>query len=292
MKHFHATELPKLGAHMSIAGGVQRAIERGASVGCQAIQIFLKSNVQWAAKPYAAEEVRAFRDAQSASGIAPVFAHSCYLINLGATDATTYARSVAALVDEIRRADQLGVPFIVMHPGSHLGQGEAAGLRQVASALKKILKLTTGCAAKVALETTAGQGTNLGYRFEHLAEIIERADGNSRLAVCADTCHLFAAGYDIRTAKGGEKVFGELGRIVGFDRLVALHLNDSKGDFGSRLDRHEHIGKGKIGREGFRWIVNDARLRRLPMVLETPKGEDLKEDAANLRLLRSLISRR
>jgi deoxyribonuclease-4 len=283
--------LPRLGAHMSIAGGVQRAIERGARVGCQTIQIFLKSNVQWEAKPYSAQEVRAFRELQTASGIRPVFAHGCYLINLAAADEQVYARSVAALADEIHRADQLGLPFVVIHPGSHLGRGEAAGLRQVAQALKEILIRTAGCAAKIALETTAGQGSNLGHRFEHLAEIIERADGDGRLAVCLDTCHVFAAGYDIGAAKGCEKVFAEFERVIGFDRLVALHLNDSKNGLGSRLDRHEHIGKGKIGREGFRWIVNDARLQRLPMVLETPKGKDLKEDADNLRVLRSFVRR-
>jgi deoxyribonuclease-4 len=274
---------------MSIAGGVHRAIERGLSIGCQTVQIFLKSNLQWRGPAYTEEQVRVFRQLHAASRLGPVFAHSCYLINLASPQARTYERSLRATVDEVRRATQLDVPFIIMHPGAQLGQGESAGLRRVARALRETLTETRGSSVKIALETTAGQGSNLGYRFEHLAELISHADLNARLAVCVDTCHLFAAGYDIRTATGCEEVFAEFDCVVGLDRLVAIHLNDSKGALGSRLDRHEHIGKGKIGRAAFRWLVNDPRLKRVPMVLETPKGNDMAEDVRNLQLLRRFI---
>ncbi len=279
----------RLGAHMSIAGGVDRAIERGLSIGCNTVQIFLKNNMQWTGKTLGSREARRFRARRRSARIHPVFAHSCYLINLAATDERIRQKSVAALIDEIERAQQWGVPFIVMHPGAHMGAGERAGLKKVARALDDVFRATARCRVKIALETTAGQGSNLGYRFEHLAEIFQRVGKPDRLAVCVDTCHVFAAGYDIRTSQGYERTIEELDNLVGCARVVAFHLNDSKKPLGSRVDRHEHIGKGCIGLRGFRHVLTDPRWRGRPMVLETPKSEDLHEDVKNLRVLRELL---
>ena len=273
---------------MSIAGGVDRALERGASIGCDTIQIFLKNNMQWRGKKLTVAETQRFLAQQQATKIAPVFAHSCYLINLAAVHAPTLRRSITAMIDEIQRATQLGVPFIVMHPGSHVGAGERQGLRRIARSLDEVFRATRESPVKIALETTAGQGTNLGYRFEHLAEIMASVAKPERVAVCIDTCHLLAAGYDIRTPQGYRRTMEEFDRVVGSKRVVAFHLNDSKTPLGSRVDRHAHIGKGHIGLAGFRSVLRDARWRGLPMVLETPKSDDLHEDVENLRVLRRL----
>ncbi len=274
--------MPRLGAHMSIAGGVARALERAAATGCEAIQIFLKNQVQWNAKPYSDDEVRLFRRQRNI----PVFAHSCYLINLAAPDPR---RSIAAMADEVRRAEQLDVPFIVVHPGSHRGAGEAQGLARVAGSLDAVFSATPHSPVRIALETTAGQGANLGYRLAHLAAIIRTCRHPERVAVCVDTCHIFAAGYDIRSAAGYRQMVEELDRLIGCERVAAFHLNDSKTPLGSRVDRHEHIGKGMIGLDAFRYILRDPRWQCLPMVLETPKGNDHRADRRNLRLLRSLL---
>ncbi len=281
--------MKKLGAHMSIAGGVERALERGASIGCDAIQIFLKNNMQWNGRNLTDAEAGRFRTTQTQFGITRVFAHSCYLINLAATNARVRCKSIHAIIDEIERATALGVPFIVMHPGAHMGAGENAGLRPIARGLDDAFRATRTSKVLVALETTAGQGTNLGHRFEHLAEIFQQSKFPERLAVCIDTCHLFAAGYDIRTPRGYATAMKQFDAIVGCKHVVAFHLNDSKKPLGSRVDRHEHIGKGKIGLAGFRSVLRDPRWRDIPMVLETPKSDDLHEDVENLRLLRSLI---
>jgi len=273
----------QLGAHMSIAGGVDQALVRGAAAGCEAIQIFLKNQVQWTARPYRPEEVRRFRDQRRV----PVFAHSSYLINLAAADAR---QSIAALADEIHRADQLGVPFIVVHPGAHRGAGEDTGLRHVARNLDAVFRATANSPVLIALETTAGPGTNLGYRFEHLAAILHASAHPARLAVCVDTCHVFAAGYDFRSAQGYRQMVAELDRLIGCDRVVAFHLNDSKTPLGSRVDRHEHIGRGHIGLDGFRQVLRDGRWRDVPMVLETPKDAAGRWDKRNLRVLRQLAS--
>ncbi len=239
--------------------------------------------MQWSGKPYSAGEVARFRERT-----VPVFAHSTYLINLAATNPVFLRRSIASLVDEVKRAAQLGVPFIVMHPGSHMGAGEEAGLRRVAQSLDAVFAKTSKLPVQIALETTAGQGTNLGYRLEHLAEIFSSVKQPDRLAVCVDTCHVFAAGYDIRTAAGYRKLVRELDRLIGCERVAAFHLNDSKTPLGSRVDRHEHIGKGHIGLAGFQHVLRDRRWRGVPMVLETPKSDDLHEDVENLRILREL----
>ncbi len=263
---------------MSIAGGMDLAIERGTSIGCEAIQIFLKNANQWCGRNISGTEARRF---QSARGALPVFAHSSYLINLGVPS----PRSVSALVDEIRRADLLGVPFIVLHPGAHLGTGEATGLASVARNLDTVFAATPSSSVHIALETTAGQGSCLGHRFEHLAAIIQSSHHPNRLAVCVDTCHLFAAGYDIRTRRSYEVVMRQLDGLS----VVAFHLNDSKKPLGSRVDRHEHIGKGFLGLGAFRCVLQDARWHGLPMVLETPKGKDTREDVENLKVLRALL---
>lgn len=281
--------MPKLGAHMSIAGGVDRAIERGASIGCDTIQIFLKSNMQWRGRRLDASEMQRFKRRQEKTKIQPVFAHSSYLVNLAATNTTFLKMSVAAMVDEIQWADRLGVPFIVMHPGAHMGAGERRGLQRIIRSLNEIFRATRRSPARIALETTAGQGTNLGYRFEHLAEIMACVASPDRLAVCIDTCHLHASGYDIRTPRAYRKTMREFDRVVGCKRVVAFHLNDSKMPLGSRVDRHAHIGKGYIGLSAFRCVLRDPRWRKLPMVLETPKNDDLHEDAENLRVLRELL---
>jgi deoxyribonuclease-4 len=275
---------------MSIAGGFDRAIERGVKAGCDTVQVFLKNNMQWRAKPIGKREAATFADARDAARIAPVFAHSSYLINLCAINPKFLRQSIDALTDEIRRADMLGVPFIVMHPGSHMGAGEPTGLRAVVNSLDTVFDRTAGSPVQIALETTAGQGSNLGYRFEHLADIIRHVQQPARLAVCVDTCHIFAAGYDLRTPSAYRKTMKELARTVGLERVVAFHVNDSKTPLGSRRDRHEHIGKGQIGLAGFRQVVRDKRWTHIPMVLETPKSDDLHEDIENLAVLRGLMT--
>ena len=281
--------MPRLGAHLSVAGGLLKALERGREIGCQTIQIFTKNNMQWKGPSIPFETANRFRQAQPDSDITPVFAHNSYLINLGAKEARLLKKSIAAMIDEIKRADQLGLPFIVIHPGSHLGAGEETGLQRIAASLAEVIAGTAASKVKLALETTAGQGTNLGYRFEHLADLLARVNQPERLAVCVDTCHIFAAGYEIRSQPAYEETMHRLDRIVGLEKIIAFHLNDSKGGLNSRLDRHEHIGRGEIGLSAFRFLLNDPRFRALPMVLETPKGEDATNDIRNLNCLRSLI---
>src|SRR5947207_7175875 len=278
-----------LGAHMSIGGGVHRAIERSRSIDCTAMQIFVKNNMQWFARPLVREEIRAFLEHRQRSELLAIFAHANYLINLAATNPQFHANSLRALSEELVRADQLELPFLVMHPGAHLGAGEGAGLEKIIASLDAIWAVIPKVKTKIALETTAGQGSCLGDKFDHLAAIIENVREPERLCVCLDTAHVFAAGYDIGTDAGVKKAFREFDRLIGLDRLAALHVNDSKMALGSRVDRHEHIGKGKIGLDAFRFIMRDRRLRKIPKVLETPKGKDLAEDVANLKTLRGLL---
>jgi len=277
------------GAHMSIAGGVARAFARGRQVGCETMQIFCKNERQWEARPLSDEEVAAFHAEHARSRIDPVFAHAAYLINLASPDATRWERSIAACADELERCARLGVPYLVLHPGSHMGSGEEAGLARVAAALNRLFAAGAGDATVVLLETTAGQGTALGHRFEHLARLCELSDCEQRLGICVDTCHIFAAGYDIRSPETYGNTFAALDRLIGLDRVRCFHLNDSQRELGSKVDRHTHIGQGCIGLEAFRLLVNDLRFRNVPMILETPKGEDMAEDVKNLTLLRSLL---
>lgn len=277
---------------MSIAGGIHLAIERACSIGCTAMQIFVKNNMQWFARPISPEEVRAFCRHKQRAEIQVVFAHANYLINLAATNPQFHANSMRALAEELIRADALKLPFLVMHPGAHLGAGEDAGLTKIAQSIDAVFKVIPKVKTKIALETTAGQGSNLGARFEHLAAIIDQVREPKRLCVCLDTAHVFAAGYDISTEAATKKMFREFDRVVGLDRLAAIHVNDSKAPAGSRVDRHEHIGQGKIGVDAFRVIMRDKRLTKIPKVLETPKDKNLAEDIANLKTLRDLASNR
>jgi deoxyribonuclease-4 len=278
-----------LGAHMSNAGGVHKAVERALSIGCTTMQLFVKNNVQWSAKPLTENDVASYKKLLSQSTIAPVVVHDTYLINLCAKDKAILQKSRAALKDELDRSEQLGVEYLNFHPGSHMGQGEADGIKLIAESLNIIHEQTKGYRVKSVLEATAGQGTALGYRFEQLRQVIDLVEEKERMAVCIDTCHVFAAGYDIATERGYERTFEEFDAIVGLGRLVAFHVNDSKRERGSRVDRHIHIGQGCIGLEGFRLLMNDTRFVNIPKILETPKGPDMKEDVENMRILRGLV---
>lgn len=281
-----------IGAHMSISGGAFNAFLLGEEVGCATIQIFTKNSNQWKAKELTSEDARKFREAQKKTGISPVVGHNAYLINLASPKGDVYALSMEAMLVELNRAELLGLPYLVMHPGAHLGSGEKNGTKKIARSLDRLHQKTKGYKVKICLETTAGQGSAIGYRFEHLAEIIDQVKENERLGVCYDTCHTFTAGYDIRTRETYENTFKELDRIVGLSRLKVIHLNDSLKDLGSRVDRHRHIGQGKIGLEGFRLLMNDSRWENIPKILETPKEGGTAKDIENLNLLRSLVKQR
>lgn len=283
--------IPLLGAHMSIAGGVHTAIERGETIGCTTIQMFVKNNNQWRGKPLTDDDVATYKELRSKSTISPIMVHDTYLINLCAKDKSILKKSREALKDELDRCEMLGVDFLNFHPGSHMGVGEKEGIKLIADSLNIIHDQTSGYRVKSVVEATAGQGTAVGYRFEHLREIIDLVEQKKRMAVCIDTCHVFAAGYDIASEKGYEKTFEELDAVIGLDWLVAFHVNDSKRELGSRVDRHEHIGKGCIGKKGFAFLMNDPRFVGLPKILETPKGEDMKEDVMNMKVLRGLIEK-
>jgi deoxyribonuclease-4 len=278
---------------MSIRGGVSMAIERARSIRCTAMQIFVKNNVQWFARPLTREEIRAFLDHVQHGELLSVFGHANYLINLAASNPQFHANSIRALAEELVRANQLELPFLVMHPGAHLGAGEEAGLRKIVNSIDEVFRRIPKVKTKIALEVTAGQGSCIGHRFEHLAQIIANVCEPERLRVCLDTAHLFAAGYDISNESGVKKTFREFDRIVpqARDRLAAIHVNDSKTARGSRVDRHEHIGKGRIGLDAFRFIMRSPRFSKIPKVLETPKEKDLAEDVMNLKILRALASK-
>lgn len=278
----------KFGAHMSTSGGLWRALERGLGINCEIVQFFLKNNMQWFAKPYVAVDVTAFTDKQKECAFGCVFAHSSYLINLGAGPSPNRDKSLQSLLQEIGFATELGVPFIVMHPGSHLEKGEEEGIKQIVAGLDEVFAATKKSKVRIALENTAGQGSCLGHKISHLAEIFQSSKFPKRLGVCLDTAHFFEAGYDIRTRAGWEAALKEVEELIGLDQVLAFHLNDSKTDLGSRVDRHAGIGQGKIGREAFRHIVNDPRFATHPGCLETPKSEDLHEDVENLAILRLL----
>ena len=278
-----------LGAHMSIAGGAHMSVERACSIGCTATQIFVKNNMQWFARPLTRQEIDAFLNQLQRGELLSIFAHANYLINLAATNPQFHANSLRALSEELTRADQLRLPFLVLHPGAHLGAGEEAGLEKIIASIDRVLSGIPKVKTRIALETTAGQGSCLGDKFEHLAYIISRVREPERLCVCLDTAHVYAAGYDIGSESAIRKTFREFDQKIGLDRLVAIHVNDSKTARGSRVDRHEHIGKGKIGLDAFGFIMGDRRFHKIPKVLETPKGKDLVEDVENLKTLRGLI---
>ena len=280
-----------LGAHMSIAGGLEKAIERGDSIGCTAIQIFTKNSNQWRAPLLQEGEVATFKARRKSWRGGALFAHDAYLINLGSPDELLYQRSLNAFQEEYDRCVALGLDFLVMHPGAHVGAGEEGCLAQIARAVKTVFDHSPRTKTQILFETTAGQGSYVGYSFEHLRVLLEASGSPERVGICFDTCHVFAAGYDLRTKKAYEETMKEFDRIVGTNRIKAFHLNDSKKGLNCRVDRHEHIGKGAIGLEAFRALLNDERFSEVPKVLETPKGEDMAEDVMNLKTLRSLMAK-
>lgn len=266
------------------------AIERARSIRCTAMQMFVKNNMQWFARALTDEEIRAFLNHVQRGELLSVFGHANYLINLATTNPLFHTNSIRALAEELVRADQLELPFLVLHPGAHLGEGEEGGLEKIVDSVDEVFRKIPKVKTKIALEITAGQGSCIGHRFEHLAHIIANVREPERLRVCLDTAHLFAAGYEIGSESGVKKTFHEFDRVIpqARDRLVAIHVNDSKTGRGSRVDRHEHIGKGRIGLDAFRFIMRSPRFRKIPKVLETPKGKDLAEDVINLKTLQRL----
>ncbi|HZT75427.1 MAG TPA: deoxyribonuclease IV [Vicinamibacterales bacterium] len=291
--------MPRFGAHMSVAGGLPKAVDRAMAHGCESLQIFAKNANQWRGRELPASEIREFRAKVKASGIAPVVSHASYLINLATTSRTLRRQSLAAMGDELDRAEALGLLGVVLHPGCYTAGNEADGLTLVADGLLQLLRERRRGRTLVLLEQTAGQGTSLGATFEQLASIIAKMNDHRRVGVCLDTCHLLAAGYDLTTDEGYASTFAQFDRLIGFARLQAVHVNDSKKPLGSRVDRHEHIGKGFVGLGGFRRLVNDPRFRDVAMMLETPKTEGRGPnviavdplDARNLATLRSLVVR-
>ncbi|MGH7813249.1 MAG: deoxyribonuclease IV [Candidatus Binataceae bacterium] len=278
-----------LGAHVSIAGGVGEAFLRGKEIGCEAIQIFTKSSRQWASKPLSEEEIATFKRNRRETGIDYVIAHDSYLLNLGAPDEALRKKSVAAFIDELERCETLGIPFLIAHPGAHVGSGEEQGIKTISRSIDETQAACKGFASKIALEITAGQGSTLGYNFAQMGQIIGGVTEHERIRLCFDTEHAFAAGYDLRTDESYEQVFAELDKHIGIKKIAAFHLNDSLKEFHSRVDRHQHIGKGYIGVEAFRRIVNDPRFFGIPMCLETEPGLEyaaIKEDLDTLKGLR------
>jgi deoxyribonuclease-4 len=277
---------------MSIAGGLEKSFARGEEVGCETMQIFTKSSNQWQAKELTDNDIERWQAALAASPITPVIAHDSYLINLASPTEELLVKSREAFLVEVERCERLAIPYLVMHPGAHKDAGEQQGLQTITESFDWVHRQTPGLQVKVLLETTAGQGSSLGHSFAQLRQIIDSVEEGDRLGVCLDTCHVFAAGYDITTREGYEATIDELDTVIGLERLRAIHLNDSKKPLGSRVDRHEHIGKGALGLEPFRMLLNDRRLTDVPMILETPKGKDNAEDLDNLATLRSLLDER
>jgi len=286
--------VPKIGAHMSIAGGVSRALDRGEELGLDTIQIFTKNANQWLGRAITDEERDRFQRRKEETGIDPVIAHDSYLINLASPDREMFEKSLDAFEDEIHRCHRLEVPYLVMHPGAHLGTGESRGIRQIGEAIRVAVLEREEQAVCILLETTAGQGTQIGYRFEHLRDIMAEVNMPERLGVCLDTCHIFAAGYDFRSGETYEETMARFDDVIGLEALRVVHVNDSKKELGSRVDRHEHIGRGRIGEAAFGFFLNDARLADLPFILETPKtspDSQVPMDAVNVALLRKMMRR-
>ncbi|MBN1549239.1 deoxyribonuclease IV [Candidatus Babeliales bacterium] len=279
------------GAHMSIAGGFDKAVQRGASIGCTALQIFTKSNRQWHARPIIQDSIAAFNEALQETGIQKkhIVAHASYLINLGATSQETFEKSHKALKEELSRCDRLGIPYLVLHPGSRGKQELNDALKQISSAIKETLSHHDGT-AKLLIETMAGQGTNVGATFEEIAYLLQHINHPSQTGVCVDTCHIFAAGYDLRTKITYKNTWKFFDDIIGLHHVKAFHLNDSKTSLTSKIDRHEHIGKGKLGLEPFRLLMNDERFLHIPKLLETPDQHGLKDYERNLTILNNLVT--
>jgi deoxyribonuclease-4 len=277
---------------MSIVGGVSQALWRGQSMGCDVIQLFTKNAMQWRAKPLTQDDRAAFEQARQETGVRAVAVHDSYLINLASPDDGLYERSQEALWEELERTESLGIPYLVMHPGSPRGGGEQQGIDRIARAINLIHQHGAEMRVMILMETTAGQGATLGNRFEHFARIFERIEQDERVGICLDTCHVFAAGYDISTPAGYEATLEDFHRVIGWERLKVIHLNDSRAALGARVDRHEQIGQGHLGLDTFRRLLQDPRLAHLPFILETPKGKTPSGedwDCVNLRTLRGLL---
>ena len=281
--------LPLLGSHVPTIGGVATAIDRGVGIGCTAIQIFVKNNMQWFAKPLLETDVHAFTHHPLRSKLGAIVAHAGYLINLGVEGTENHEKSLKSLSDEMLRCEQLGIRSLVLHPGSHLGAGMEIGISCVARNLDRLHGEHPKLKVRITLEITAGQGACLGARFEEIAAILDQVTDSERLEVCFDTAHAFAAGYDLSAPKGAEKTFAEFDRVIGLSRLSVLHINDSKSALGSRVDRHDNLGRGLIGLDAFAWIMRAPELSHLPKILETPKGKDLAEDVEAMTLLRGFV---
>lgn len=283
---------PRFGAHMSIAGGMHNAFDVAVAAGCDCLQVFVKNQRQWNARPLNEEELATWHATATRTKITPVVAHATYLINLASPDDANRQKSIDAYLVELQRCEQLGIESLVVHPGAHMGAGEAAACHRVADALNEILDRLGPARVRPALEITAGQGSCIGHRFEHLADIIGSTKSPDRIAVCFDTCHALAAGYQFDTDEMYAATFAAFDRAVGLKKLACFHLNDSQKPLGSRVDRHTHIGEGYVGRDAFRRIVTDPRLTGVPMILETPKGEDNRGrdfDRLNLERLRRML---
>lgn len=279
-----------LGAHVSTSGGVQQAPLNGEALGCTAIQLFTKNQRQWAAPPLSDEAIVHYFENLKKSSIQSVVAHDTYLINMASPDPEMRKKSTLAFIDEIKRADSLKLQGLVFHPGSHLGAGEAKGISLLAQSLDEVCRSTPNSRLKILIETTAGQGTNLGSRFEHLRDMLGAVRNSARFGICADTCHMFTAGYSIADKDHYSDTMKRLDSLIGLDRLGCFHLNDSKQPFGSNKDRHENIGNGFIGKAGFGLLLNDDRFETVPKILETPGGDEWY--ARDLKLLRGLIKKK
>lgn len=275
-----------VGAHTSISGGLYKSIEEGERLGCNVIQIFTKSSRSWFAKKLTPIEIDKFKEVQKNSNIKTVVAHTSYLINLGSPKKEIEEKSIKSLSEELARCEELNIPYLVLHPGAHLKTSEESCIKQIAKNLDSVLR--KNAKTMILLETTSGQGTNVGYKFEHLRQIIDLSNEKNKLGVCLDTCHIFSAGYDISSKKTYDEVIINLKKIVGIRKLKAIHLNDSKTEFNSRKDRHENIGKGTIGLEAFKLIMNDERLKNIPKILETPvvQGDEYKKE---IELLKRMV---
>lgn len=282
-----------LGAHMSIAGGYYRAVEAAHECKCDCVQLFTKNNNQWKGKELTDEDAERFKQSLVDLGIAHPISHDSYLINMGSPDKELWKKSVDAFVIELQRADKLGIPYVVAHPGAYTSSSEEAGLKAIIRGIDEVHRQMPDAEACCLLETTAGQGSNLGWKFEHLATILDGVKDPDRLGICFDTCHVFAAGYPMGTEKDYKNTMRDFNKLIGVKQIKAFHMNDSKKELGSRVDRHEHIGQGFLGIEPFRFLMNDRRFRKVPMYLETPKGDrnGTPWDVVNLRKLRRLIEK-
>lgn len=286
----HDDQMILIGAHFSIAGGLHKALFTAHGYGCTALQIFTKNANTWNERTLTDQDIELFNAAREQTGIRSICSHTAYLINLASPEPHKYEQSIKALEQELLRSSRLTIPYVIMHPGAHMGMGEDNGLRRIAEGINRVFDRVPGATSRLLLETTAGQGSNLGYTFEQLAAISDMVKAKEKIGFCFDTCHVFAAGYDLRTTMDYQKTMKAVDRVLGLERLCVIHLNDAKKGLGSRVDRHEHIGEGAIGIDAFRFIMNDPYFKAVPKILETPKVKGaVDDDHINLERLRALV---